>query len=68
MTHSREVRATLRDVLWRAAKDQSLPHGLKAQLEHMGNSAAEGIDLEAEDRDMEQGDGEDSDDDVVFEN
>ena len=47
--HATEVRATLRAVLWQAAVAQTLPYGLNAQLEHLGDTAAEGIDLVAED-------------------
>ena len=49
VTHAAEVRATLRSVLWEAAVPQALPHGLNAQIEHLGNTAAEGIDLDVED-------------------
>ena len=48
MTHARQVRETLRSVLWQAAVARTLPHGLDAQLEHLGSTAAESIDLDRE--------------------
>ena len=46
MAYARDVRATLRSVLWQAAVDQSLPHGLNAQSEHLGARAGEEIDVD----------------------
>lgn len=62
--YATEVRATLRTVLWQAAVAQTLPHGLNAQLEHLGNTAAERIDLVSEDEAVETAD--DDNDDVSF--
>ena len=49
VSYATEVRATLRSALWQAAVEQTLPHGLNAQIEHLGNHAAEGINLDVED-------------------
>ena len=64
VAHATEVRATLRSVLWQAAASNALPHGLNAQLEHLGNTAAEGIDLDEEDCALD--DDEDDDEAIVF--
>ena len=40
------MRATLRSVLWQAAVSNALPYGLNA---HLGNTAAEGIDIDEDD-------------------
>jgi DNA polymerase IIIc chi subunit len=63
VSHAIEVRATLRSALWQAAVEQTLPHGLNAQLEHLGSNAAEGIDLDVEDAMPDDGD---DDPDVCF--
>ena len=58
--HASAVRAQLRVVLWEAAVAGKLKHGLNAQLEHLGNKAAEGIDVDPDDA---VGDGANSEDD-----
>ena len=62
MRHATTVRAELRTVLWQAAVAGTLA-GLNAQLEHLGSSAAECIDVAAEDASA----GEEEEDDVVVE-
>jgi hypothetical protein len=64
VAHATEVRATLRSVLWQAAVSNALPYGLNAQVEHLGNTAAEGIDIDEEDRALD--DEEDDDEDIGF--
>ena len=46
VAYATELRATLRDALWQAALKGQLPEGRNAQLEHLGETAAEGIDLD----------------------
>ena len=51
-------------MLWQAAASNALPYGLNAQVEHLGNTAAEGIDIDEEDRALD--DDEDDDEAIVF--
>jgi len=56
VAYAKAVRALLRSTLWQAALAGSLPHGLNAQIEHLGQSAADSIDLDEADTNLDSDD------------